>query len=66
MHRCTICGWFTDEPVKRIAEARSSWHVYRAHPETWRQVIGSNRPPLDPDPDTAQGLAELAAVTGMN
>jgi hypothetical protein len=66
MHRCTLCGWFTDEPVQRIAEARSVWHVYRDHRDTWRVLAGSDRPPLDPDPDTVDGYAELAAITGTN
>ena len=63
---CTQCPWRTDEPVARIAEVRSVWHVYREHPDTWRKVIGSDRPPQDPDPDTADGLAALAAVSGTN
>ena len=44
-HACTQCPWRTDEPVARIAEVRSVWHVYREHPDTWRKVIGSDRPP---------------------
>jgi hypothetical protein len=64
-HRCTLCPWITDEPVRRIAEARASWHVYRDHPDTWLALIGG-RPPLDPDPDTADGYTILAAVGGSN
>lgn len=66
MHRCTECTWSTYEPAKRIAEARSSWHVYRDHPGTWLEIIGSDRPPLDPDPGTADGYAILAAMTETN
>lgn len=66
-HRCTEpgCTWRTSEPVKRIAEAAATWHVYREHPGTWRQVVG-DRPPRDPDPGTAEGRASLATVAGTN
>ena len=66
MHRCTLCPWLTDEPAAPIAEARAVWHVYREHPGTWLALAGSDRPPLDPDPDTPDGYAELASVTGTN
>ena len=64
-HSCTECDWYTEDPVKRIAEARATYHVYRKRPERWREVVG-DRPPLDPDPDTPDGFASLAGITGTN
>ena len=64
-HSCTLCDWSTAEPAQRIAEARSVWHVYRDHPDTWLELAG-DRPPLDPDPDTVDGYAILAAETSVN
>jgi hypothetical protein len=64
-HSCTLCDWSTAEPVKKVAEARSVWHVYRDHPQTWLDLAG-DRPPEDPDPDTAGGYAILATMAGLN
>ena len=64
-HACTLCDWFTAEPAKNIAKARAAWHVYRDHPDTWLAAMG-DQPPLNPDPDTADGYAILAATTAVN
>lgn len=42
-HTCSLCDWYTQEPREPVAQAQSTWHVYRKHPEAWRQIIG-NRP----------------------
>jgi hypothetical protein len=65
MHRCTLCGWYTEDPAEPVAQARAVWHTYRDHPQTWLELAGP-RPPLDPDPGTVQGYTLLAALTPTN
>jgi hypothetical protein len=45
------CGWTSrDWPTRDQAGCESSWHVYEEHRETWVLVVGTDRPPVDPDP----------------
>jgi hypothetical protein len=62
-HRCKIgnCDWAADADLPlHISGCFAAWHIYEDHPDVWRRVIG-NRPPIDPDPRTEDGLA-LAIV----
>jgi hypothetical protein len=45
------CGWVSHNwPSLHIAGCEASWHVYEEHREAWIKIIGSDRPPRDPDP----------------
>ena len=47
---CQLCDWRTDYWSSRDKAGRAStWHVYRAHRETWITVFG-DRPPFDQEP----------------
>lgn len=56
--KCLVngCDWDTDEPIHHVAGCLASWHVYETHPDVWREKVG-DRPPVDPDPRTPEGLA---------
>jgi hypothetical protein len=47
------CGWRSSWRYRVAAQAAATWHVYEAHPDIWRGVIG-DRPPLDPRPETVR------------
>lgn len=48
---CGVCGWQSREwPTQDQAGCEASWHVYEQHREEWIEIIGSDRPPVDPDP----------------
>jgi hypothetical protein len=45
------CGWCSaDWPTRDQAGCEASWHVYEEHRATWVSIVGSDRPPIDPDP----------------
>jgi hypothetical protein len=54
-HRMTClipgCGWMQEHQQQPVADAAAVWHVYREHPEQWRQVAG-DKTPTDPAPET--------------
>lgn len=53
---CSLCGWISaDWPLTDMARCEASWHVYETHPEQWRQAVGSDRLPVDPDPRKGLG-----------
>lgn len=54
------CGWTAEAPVKDIVGCAATWHVYEEHPEVWQKVAG-DRPPVDPDPRTDEGMQVIVA-----
>jgi hypothetical protein len=61
--RVSGCTWTAAHPVKDVVGYLSTWHVYEDHPDVWRSVAG-NRPPIDPDPRTPEGLLYIMLEQG--
>jgi hypothetical protein len=57
------CEWTSGLQMnKQIAGSLSSWHVYEEHREVWISVIGSDRPPRDPDPRKPEIMSQLRTL----
>lgn len=59
--RVSGCGWTNDHPLEAVSGSMATWHVYEKHHDVWRNIFG-NRPPVDPDPRTDDGMAIAMAM----
>ncbi|HEV2175235.1 MAG TPA: hypothetical protein VGR71_16800 [Nitrospira sp.] len=61
----TECSWTAEDPIQDLAGCLATWHIFEEHPDVWTEIFGSGRP-LDPDPRTESGRAEILAANGVN
>lgn len=66
-HYCQVsgCNWITEIYEEDITGCLATWHVFEEHPEVWKEIIG-DRPPIDPDPRTEAGMAEIIRGRNIN
>ncbi len=61
--RCLVpnCDWTSEVPIKSVAGCLATWHVFEKHYDVW-QGIFRDRPPVDPDPRTEEGMTIAMAM----
>lgn len=46
------CGFSETWSTEQAAQAAACWHVFSAHPEDWKKIMGHTDHPQDPLPGT--------------
>lgn len=65
---CSLCSWRSEAAGRQVVACLAAWHVYEEHQDAWKAVIGSGRPPRDPDVRRPEERAwvEAADAAGLD